>query len=110
MKFDSIVSDLCESGDHLISNYNNVIEAKKYCAAGRAYCHYLNNNRVEAEYMYNAFKEKNDKIFKTAMQLLDLSIDAANLELTDTSLKIVESMKKAYPDFYSAYFRKLFGK
>lgn len=110
MNFASVVFDTCISGEQLMADYNNVIQAKKYCAASEVYCKYLQNNKIEAEFLYSQFSVQNDKIIKTAVDILDLAIDNANLELAEAALKTIETMKKTYPDFYAAYYKKLFGK
>ena len=110
MNIDSVIFDVCSSGDRLMEAYHDIVQAEKYCAACRVYCRYLENNRKEAELIYSYFKEQNDKIFNTAMKMLDISIDISNTELAANSLYLIETMKSTYPQFYKAFYGKLFGK
>lgn len=109
MDFSSVLSDTYISGEELAADYNNVIRAQKYCAASQVYCRYIEHNREEAELMYSQFRMKNDKIFKSALEFLDIAIDNANVEITEAALAIIETMKSVYPKYYAAYYNKMFA-
>lgn len=71
---------------------------------------YLENKREEADLYLNNFREFNDKVFKQAMEILDVAIETANAELAENALLTISTLKDTYPDFYNSYQLKLLGK
>ena len=43
------------------------------------------------------------------MDVFDLAIDFHNVQLAEAAAVLVKTMKEAYPNFYAAYFKQLFG-
>lgn len=109
MELSNVIYDACASGEDLLRDSDNIIQAKIYCAKSEIYCRYLQNNLEEADLLYSQFREQNDLIFKTACSILDIAIDKADAELAGAALKMVNTMKSAYPDFYRAYYTRLWG-
>lgn len=110
MKFEKSLSDLYESGEEVSRCINDILFAERYCAACEAYVLYLRQNREKAELYYRQFKAQNDKIFRQAMDVFDLAIDFNNVQLAESAAKLVKTMKDAYPGFYAAFFKRLFGR
>lgn len=71
---------------------------------------HIQQNREISDLYLKQFQEFNDKIFVQAMQIIDLAIENANVELAENALETVELIKSKYPDFYNSYFRHLLGK
>ena len=47
---------------------------------------------------------------KYSMMYLDIAIENANVELADSALKLIETMKKSEPEFFKNYYDIMFGK
>ena len=110
MLFSSVLNDAYTASERMTDNADDLIQLHLYCAKCEAYCVYLQNNREEAKLYYEQFRKYNDKIFKTAIDILDLAIDTANEELAKSALQTIQTMKSTYPDFYKSYYIKLFGR
>ena len=109
MKLEKALSDVYESGEEVSRCVNDILLSERYCAACEVYRVYLQQNREKAELYYHQFKAQNDKVFKQAMDVFDLAIEFHNVQLAEAAAMLVKTMKEAYPNFYAAYFKQLFG-
>ncbi len=110
MKFRTIIQNTYDQGQDVINSVGGIIECEAYCAQAQVYIKYLRNKREEAELYLQNFREFNDKIFKQAMEIMDIAIDSANAKLAESALETIKIMKSTYPDFYNSYNLKLLGK
>lgn len=108
MDFYEILSDTISKGETV--SINNILTCEIYCAQLQVYRKYLAQNRERAELFLNDFHKYNDMVFKQAVEILDIAIKEANVELAQETLKTIEIMKNTYPEFYNSYYRQLFGK
>ena len=104
-----ILQKTCDMGESLINCKENILMYESYCAQAQIYRQYLKNMREEAELFLKQFHEFNDRIFKQAMEILDIAIEEKNSELAEAAFQTIKTMKKAYPGFYEAYHTKLLG-
>ena len=110
MKFRTIVQNTYNQGEEVINTVGGILECEAYCAQAQVYIQFLKSKREEAELYLENFREFNDKIFRQAMEIMDIAIDSANTQLAESALETIKIMKKTYPDFYNSYHLKLLGK
>ena len=110
MKFELLANQTYIQGNNVLENAQNILEWEAYCAKVQVYIQYIKNKREEADLYLNNFREFNDKVFKQAMEILDLAIENANTELAENALLTLTTLKSTYPDFYNSYQLKLLGK
>lgn len=106
--FLKIINKTVSNSESVLNSMHNILVCEAYCAQTEIYCTYLRQNRKKAELYYHNFREMNDKIFSMSMEILDTAISEANVELAESAIKLVETMKNTYPDFYKSYFKQLF--
>lgn len=109
MAYRDVVMDMVDAGDRMKNSAYDAVSAKAYCAASEVYCRFLENNLEEAEFMYNSFREQNNKIFEAALKILDRGIDTTNVGVVSSAMQLISIMKKTYPAFYKAYYTTIFG-
>ena len=110
MKFELLANQTYIQGNNVLENAQNILECEAYCAKVQVYIQYIKNKREEADLYLNNFREFNDKVFKQALEILDLAIENANTELAENALLTLTTLKSTYPDFYNSYQLKLLGK
>lgn len=110
MKLELLAEQTYNLGNGVLDSVQNIIECEAYCAKVQVYVQYLKNKREEADLYLNNFREFNDKVFKQAMEILDVAIETANAELAENALLTISTLKDTYPDFYNSYQLKLLGK
>lgn len=110
MKFEMILKDTVSCGESTMSCVDNILACEAYCAQTAIYREYLRQNQEKAELYKQTFRSINDKIYSQAINLLDAAIDMANVELAESAMATVNAMHNAYPKFYKAYYKQLFGR
>lgn len=107
MDFFDIIKRTVSDSEAVLNSINDIVACKAYCAQAEIYRTYLIQNRENAELFRQNFRENNDKIFSMSIEILEIAINMSNTELAENALKILETMRKTYPDFYKAYYRQL---
>lgn len=110
MKFETILKDTVSCGESAMNCIDNILACEAYCAQAAIYREYLQQNKEKAELYKQTFKSINDKVYSNAMNLLDIAIDKANVELAESALATLNAMHNAYPKLYKAYYKQLFGR
>ena len=111
MDLSNILSDAYTSGENLIhQSVNSIIASEKYCAMCEVLITYMQNNRRETEIFAEKFRKTNDRIFRQAMEILDMAIKIPDLHLAKCAESLIVAMRETYPEFYKAFQKKLFGK
>ncbi|MGN0605545.1 MAG: hypothetical protein ACI4JM_03385 [Oscillospiraceae bacterium] len=109
-ELDKAMYDLQEASQAMQNYANDAVVQEQYRAALEIYNHKLQLQVELAHEFLKNHQEINAEIFKDSMMYLDIAIENANVELADSALKLIETMKKSEPEFFKNYYDIMFGK
>jgi len=88
---------------------DNVVQ-ERYRAAIEVYRHKIELQSNLAHDFLIKHQAVNDKIFKEAIEYLDIAMEYANIELAESALKLINTIREKEPEFFDTYYKIRFGK
>lgn len=110
MEPETMLSELYSAGTALQNHTDSIKASQVYCAKSEIYIRWIRNNRELATEFLNNFCEYRDRVFRQSCEILDIAVKFENPELAQAAMNQIKEIRKLYPEVYTAYYNRMFGR